>query len=87
MTKLNLGHCYTTRGVADLLTIAEVEGLLRRHEWGDWGEIPAEDRQENELSIKYGWRVMSVYPVGGRKIWIITEADRMTTTVLLPSEY
>ena len=87
MDKLHLGSCYTTAGVARILTVGEVDGLLRRHESGDWGDVPPEDAEENELSLKYGWRIMSVYLVGEQKVWIITEADRSVTTALLPEEY
>jgi hypothetical protein len=43
--------------------------------------------RENELSLKHGWRILSSYPVGNEKVWIITEADRSYTTILLPKEY
>jgi len=63
--------------------------LLERHASGDWGEVPPEDARENELSLKYGWRLMSSYPVGDadERVWVITEADRSSTCILLPSEY
>lgn len=53
------------------------------------GEVPTEDAQENARSLEYGWRVLSSYPVGenGGNVWIITEADRSSTCLLLPSEY
>jgi hypothetical protein len=60
---------------------------LARHSSGDWGELDAHDRRENELSLKQGWRILSSYPVGEKVIWIITEADRSYTTILLPEEY
>ncbi len=60
---------------------------MSRHALGDWGDLGEYDRQENELSIKHGWRVVSVYPVAGQVIWIITDADRSITTILLPEEY
>jgi hypothetical protein len=64
-------------------------GLLRRHQTGDWGEVPACDARENERSVKHGWRLLSSYPVGeaGRKVWVLTEADRSATTILLPEDY
>jgi sugar phosphate permease len=49
---------------------------LTRHASGDWGEIYAHDRRENERSLKHGWRILSSYPVEGKTIWIITMADR-----------
>jgi hypothetical protein len=65
----------------------EPHELLRRHLSGDWGELDAHDRRENARSLKHGFRVLSSYPVGGQKVWIITEADRSSTCLLLPSEY
>ena len=55
---------------------------------GDWGDVCEEDRKENEFSLENHLRLFSVYHLGdGTKIWIITEADRSVTTILLPSEY
>lgn len=62
--------------------------LLQRHASGDWGDIDAGDRKENELSLKHGFRLLSAYNLsGGTRLWIITEADRSATTILLPEEY
>ena len=62
--------------------------LLRRHQSGDWGTLTADDKKENELSVKGGLRILSSYPLQGEeRIWVITEADRSVTTLLLPSEY
>ncbi len=63
--------------------------LLARHQSGDWGDVPPEDARENELSVLRGFRILSSYPVGeaGERVWIITEADRSSTCVLLPDEY
>lgn len=62
---------------------------LLRHQSGDWGDVPPEDARENARSLKYGWRVVSSYAVGedGGRVWIITEADRSSTCVLLPEDY
>jgi hypothetical protein len=61
---------------------------LVRHIAGDWGDVDEHDRRENELSLTHGFRLLSVYTLKtGTKIWIITEADRSVTTVLLPDEY
>jgi hypothetical protein len=55
---------------------------------GDWGELPVEDRTENFLSVERGFRVLSSYhTLAGERIWVITEADRSLTTLLLPDEY
>jgi hypothetical protein len=62
--------------------------LLSRHLRGDWGNLCQEDKAENELSLKYGFRLLSSYQVTDTEnIWIITEADRSVTTLLLPEEY
>ena len=62
--------------------------FVARHVTGDWGELPVEDRTENYLSIRQGFRLLSSYrTLNGDRIWIITEADRSLTTVLLPEEY
>jgi hypothetical protein len=62
--------------------------LLSRHLRGDWGNLCQEDKTENELSLKHGFRLLSSYQLTDtEKIWIITEADRSVTTLLLPSEY
>jgi hypothetical protein len=62
--------------------------VLARHANGDWGELDEHDRRANEYALKHGLRVLSAYTLSsGEKIWIITEADRSTTTILLPEEY
>jgi hypothetical protein len=58
------------------------------HIAGDWGDVDEHDRRENELSLVHEFRLLSAYTLSsGTKIWIITEADRSVTTVLLPEEY
>ena len=68
-------------------TSEDPAGLLARHVSGDWGEVPHEDARENELSVRQGFRIVSSYTVGGERVWIITEADRSSTCILLPEEY
>ena len=61
---------------------------LHRHLSGDWGDLDAHDRRENERALKTGARLFSSYAVGPEnKLWIITEADRSSTTILLPRDY
>lgn len=61
---------------------------LDRHANGDWGDVCPEDRAENELSLNHELRLLSVYADKRREVfWIITEADRSVTTVLLPEDY
>ncbi len=85
-----LGRVVATPGaLAALEASGELpERLLGRHVRGDWGEIPDEDRQENELSLREGYRVLSSYRTRlGTRLWVITEADRSSTCLLLPEEY
>ena len=84
-----LGRLVATPGALELLTETGTNPaeLLERHASGDWGEVPREDARENERSLKYGFRIVSSYPVGEERVWIITEADRSSTCLLLPSEY
>ena len=89
MGRLLLGRILATPGALRLLRDAGEDPFdyLARHVSGDWGELDAQDRRENERSLKHGWRVLSSYPVGEKTIWVITEADRSVTTILLPDEY
>ncbi|WP_119157912.1 hypothetical protein [Caldimonas tepidiphila] len=62
--------------------------LLGRHVAGDWGDLFDEDRRSNDQALRGGHRLLSSYDLGGDvRIWVITEADRLATTLLLPSDY
>jgi hypothetical protein len=62
--------------------------MLSRHIVGDWGEVCEADAYENDMSVEHGFRILSAYRTpAGERIWIITEADRSSTTLLLPEEY
>ena len=62
--------------------------FLTRHINRDWGDLDEEDRKENEYSLEHGFRLLSAYKTNaGDRIWIVTEADRSVTTLLLPEEY
>lgn len=62
--------------------------LLARHMSGDYGDLDADDKAANMQALKHGGRIMSVYNLfGGPTVWVITEADRASTTVLMPYEY
>jgi len=88
MRKFELGQVVITKGALAELSQADVLNALRRHSTGDWGEICKEDKAENELSLREGFRIFSAYKsVQDVKFWIITEADRSATTILLPEEY
>jgi hypothetical protein len=90
MNRFNPGQVVATPGALAALE-ASGDGLsiyVARHQSGDWGDIDAHDRKENQLSLEQGFRVMSVHSLStGVKIWIITEADRSSTCILLPDEY
>lgn len=85
-----LGRVVATPGALRALEDAGQvsEDYLLRHARGDWGSVGSEDWQANEEALKHGTRLFSVYEIAeGEKLWIITEADRSATTLLLPSEY
>lgn len=93
MAKFSSGEIVQTRGVYSRCMMDEpfavyVMKCLRRHLSGDWGELGDEDKAENALSLKEGFRLFSAYKNERHKaIWIITEADRSATTILFPEEY
>lgn len=83
-----LGQMVMTPGARDAIPPSEMMHALRRHARGDWGDLCEEDRKANDHAVRGGSRLLSAYhSKGGVKFWIITEADRSTTTVLLPDEY
>lgn len=86
-----LGWLVATPGALRAIEENNVDtwSLLQRHVNGDWGCIPEEDRLENRVAVANGYRVMSSYLLNeqGDKLWIITEADRSSTCLLLPDEY
>lgn len=84
-----MGALVATPGALDLLngTGTNASTILTRHQYGDFGSICAEDAQSNLDAIAHGLRVFSAYDIGKARLWIITEADRSVTTLLLPSEY
>jgi hypothetical protein len=83
-----LGQVVITPNAQSSLQAIDVQTALQRHAAGDWGDVDDHDRQENELSLREGFRLLSVYHAqDGTKFWIITEADRSSTCVLLPEDY
>ena len=89
MGPLPLGRVVATPGALRVLAEVGEDPLpyLVRHASGDWGDVDRYDRKENELSLEHGWRIVSSYAVGENTVWVITEADRSVTTILLPEEY
>ncbi len=89
-TGFALGSIYLTPGAIDALARANqsAQEFLERHQRGDFGELDEHDRRENEFSINHGFRILSAYRTAKDvRLWIITEADRSSTTLLLPEEY
>jgi hypothetical protein len=86
----DLGQLVATPGALATLekTGQNAMEFLSRHVMGDWGDLPKEDKDENQLSLEKGFRLLSSYRTSaGDKLWVITEADRQHTTLLLPEEY
>jgi hypothetical protein len=86
----DLGQTVMTIGAKEALKDSNELPMtfIRKHQSGDWGTVGKEDWQENEFSLKNGYRLFSAYlTANGEKLWIITEADRSVTTILLPEEY
>ena len=83
-----LGRVVMTPGIAAEVSDHERARALQRHGNQDWGDVCQEDCAENARSLKEGFRLLSVYHTEtGLTFWIITEADRSVTTLLLPEEY
>ena len=87
--QLPLGRVVATPGALRVLkkTGGHPFDLLARLATGDWGDLCAFDRRQNESALREGYRVFSSYKVPAGSVWIITEADRAVTTILLPEEY
>jgi hypothetical protein len=86
----SVGRVTVTPGALELMGEYEINpmDLLLRHVAGDWGDLDEEDKKENDFSVTRDLRILSAYKVAyEKKLWIITEADRSSTTILLPAEY
>ena len=87
-TSFPLGRVVITPNALGQLTAADVQLGLQRHQAGDWGELGEADWQQNDTALRTGQRLLSSYRgSGGVTYWIITEADRSVTTLLLPDDY
>lgn len=83
-----MGQLVATPNALAQLTHDDITTALRRHAIGDWGDLDEHDRLENEASLVHGLRLLSVYTgANGTRFYVITEADRSATTVLLPEDY
>lgn len=88
--KFRLGQLVATPGALQALQESGQSPLdfVSRHVVGDWGEVDQEDWKLNDEAVKENTRILSAYTLkSGVRIWIITEADRSSSTILLPDEY
>lgn len=88
--RFSLGRCLAKPAAVEAMDAAGQlpADFINRHVHGDWGDLDGKDREANEDALAHGGRVFSVYHTRkGVKLWIITEADRSATTILLPEEY
>lgn len=82
-----LGRLLITPGAQAVFSSEEVFSAVARHRQGDWGTLCKEDCRRNNSALRNGGRIFSAYQYHEEKLWIITEADRSVTTILLPHEY
>jgi hypothetical protein len=88
VAKFRLGRIVTTPAVLEILSQDDILEAICRHQAGDWGDASHESRMANDLALDGGTRLLSVYRSHtGTAFWVITEADRSATTILLPEEY
>ena len=89
MKRFDLGQLFMTKGVAENCNYEDLFECVKRHSDCDWGNLDEEDKMLNDMAVENGGRILSSYEIGENKvkIWIITEADRSCTTILLPEEY
>ena len=86
--KFDLGRVMATPAALYVVSIAEMDSALRRHQQGDWGDVSSADWESNDMALSEGHRLLSVYQSTAQTVfWIITEWDRSLTTILLPSDY
>ncbi len=86
MVFLSIGKIYKTPGV-EALGEDVFRAAIARHIQCNWSEMDPQDQSANAEAIRHGGRVFSSHTLKGEKVWVITEADRASTTVLLPIEY
>ena len=89
-TKFPIGQLVATPGALEALDDSSqtTQEFVQRHQAGDWGQVCASDSKANDVALQQGARILSAYKtLKGVKLWVITEADRSSTCVLLPDEY
>ena len=83
-----LGRIVATPNALQSITPDDILTGIQRHQAGDWGNLPNDDRAANDRALLQGGRILSAYQAtNGTKFWLITEADRSATTLLLPEDY
>jgi len=84
-----LGQTLTTPGALVVMQGMDISpvSLLSRHQRGDWGNLDQDDKEANDSALKTEARIFSAYIFDTVKLWVITEADRSSTIILLPEEY
>lgn len=88
IARFRLGHIVSTPNALSQLTHEDILMGIRRHQAGDWGDLDTEDKAANDRALVERTRIFSVYRSAlGVKFWLITEADRSATTVLMPEDY
>lgn len=87
MTKFELGQVVVTRKASRTLGALDIEIALNRHAQGDWGVAPEQDRLMNDQALLTGGVLLSSYLSRNTLFWIVTDSDRLVTTVLLPEEF
>lgn len=86
-TRFPLGQIVATANALDILTPLEIAAGLQRHAQGDWGNVCPDDAELNNEALQQGNRLLSAYGTDSQRFWIITEADRSVTTILMPEDY
>jgi len=90
-TEIELGKVVVTANLQEHLgdkAFRLIPNIIARYSAGDWGDVDPEDAKMNDAAVKSGCRIMSVYKLkDDLEIWAITEADRSSTTLLLPEDY
>jgi hypothetical protein len=83
-----LGRVVATPNALGIMKEEEITTAIQRHQSGDWGDVSEEDRAANDQAMVQGTRILSAYHAeNGTRFWILTEADRSRTTILLPEDY
>lgn len=86
-TRFPLGQIVATANALSILSPEEISQGLSRHAKGDWGNVCQDSVLQNNEALQSGSRLLSSYGEGRHRFWIITEADRSVTTVLMPADY